>query len=258
MVSSTTWILSFKALVISTGVLILALFLKVSFPLFLDFSVSRAPGIWSSLLSWLKPPYLYVVINGIIISIAASSRFHRSSHEEEDRIDQPSQIQRADHPTTTMVSVNSNLTFGFESKERSVFGFVEPTTVVYEEKQAEAKVSEMESTLRAEAETEEEKIVVADGSVGDSGDEFVISRSTWTPPRRMHFSDNQSEYSSSPDKPPASSRFSHRKPVKASPEGSLFLNSTAGFYFYLPDSQFEFSKTFWSARSLLLRRRSHF
>ena len=32
------------------------------------------PSIWSFLLSWLKPPYLYILINCIIISIFASSK----------------------------------------------------------------------------------------------------------------------------------------------------------------------------------------
>ncbi|KAJ0983716.1 hypothetical protein J5N97_011971 [Dioscorea zingiberensis] len=39
---------------------------------------------YGSLLSWLTPPYLYFIINGIIISIAASSRFQKAVTEEVD------------------------------------------------------------------------------------------------------------------------------------------------------------------------------
>ncbi|KAL0321209.1 UNVERIFIED_CONTAM: hypothetical protein Sradi_5382400 [Sesamum radiatum] len=51
--------------------------IKFSVPI----AVKEVPVMWSIIVSWLKPPYLYIVINGIIITIAASSRFHQTQPE---------------------------------------------------------------------------------------------------------------------------------------------------------------------------------
>ncbi|GJT80739.1 CFE protein [Tanacetum coccineum] len=40
------------------------------------------PVLYSTILSWLRPPYLYVIINTIIITIAATSRFHHTSKQK--------------------------------------------------------------------------------------------------------------------------------------------------------------------------------
>lgn len=40
-------------------------------------AVNGVPAIWSFILPWLRPPYLHLVFNGIIIAIAAASRFRR-------------------------------------------------------------------------------------------------------------------------------------------------------------------------------------
>lgn len=74
--------LSLKALLISTCVVFVGLALTLGAPPVMELTASHAPLMWASLLSWLKPPYLYVIINCIIISIAASSRFH---HQSSDR-----------------------------------------------------------------------------------------------------------------------------------------------------------------------------
>ncbi|KAJ0254639.1 Cotton fiber [Hirschfeldia incana] len=82
-----SWLMTIKAVLISSGVATVGLLLKVYVPMAVDFSVSQAPVLWSSLLSWLKPPYLYVITNGIIITIVASSKYYRNSshhHEHED------------------------------------------------------------------------------------------------------------------------------------------------------------------------------
>ncbi|KAH7662348.1 hypothetical protein IHE45_15G129300 [Dioscorea alata] len=50
----------------------------------LSFLSSEVPRMYGSLLSWLVPPYLYIIINGIILSIAASSRFHKVATEDVD------------------------------------------------------------------------------------------------------------------------------------------------------------------------------
>ncbi|KAB5560550.1 hypothetical protein DKX38_005507 [Salix brachista] len=72
--------LSVNVVLILTSVLFLSLNLKVSVTLVHDFSVNQAALLWSYLMSWLKPLYLFVIINCIIITIVASSRFHHNTN----------------------------------------------------------------------------------------------------------------------------------------------------------------------------------
>ena len=51
-------------------------------------------------------------------------------------------------------------------------------------------------------------------------DEFVAPSATWTPEKEVVVS---SEYLSPAEKPLVSERFGHRKPAKASPEGTILL-----------------------------------
>ncbi|XP_047939813.1 uncharacterized protein LOC125187297 [Salvia hispanica] len=69
--------MSMRMILISAGVLSAAMGLKLSIPI----AVENVPALWSVVISWMKPPYLYIIINGIIITIAASSRFHHSHTE---------------------------------------------------------------------------------------------------------------------------------------------------------------------------------
>ncbi|KAL1222877.1 hypothetical protein V5N11_022180 [Cardamine amara subsp. amara] len=75
-----------KAVLISTGFVAIAMHLKVLVPMAVDFS--QAPILLSSVLTWLRPPYLYVITNVIIIVIGVSSTFYRStvvaSHDGKD------------------------------------------------------------------------------------------------------------------------------------------------------------------------------
>ncbi|GFP97380.1 hypothetical protein PHJA_001882100 [Phtheirospermum japonicum] len=61
------WIIYMKVLLLSAGAACLAVVIKSTVPVLCSDVVS----------SWLKPPYLYILVNAIIITIAASSRFHR-------------------------------------------------------------------------------------------------------------------------------------------------------------------------------------
>ncbi|XP_022777369.1 uncharacterized protein LOC111318764 [Durio zibethinus] len=200
MALASTWMLSLKVLFISISILGIAFGLKVSVPLVLEFSVSQAPLLWSTFRSWLKPPYLYVIINGIIITIAASSWFHQNNSEK----DQMEQMQRR-----SKISVDQRPALEYEMKSGSDFDVVEPSAFVYEPKQ---RGEEVETTV-----FEESNVVVEDDR--DGGDEFAVSKSEWIPPRRMDSSEVPSVVLFPPEKPPASSRIGHRKPVKANPEG---------------------------------------
>lgn len=167
----------------------MALFCKSSVPFVKDFSVSRAPAIWSSFVSWLKPPYLYLIINAIIITIAASSRLYQNDH-----------VSSTD-PTPSDV--------GYEMK--------------YEQQQM-IVVAEEEN----KAPDFEEKSVVVSGDdaaldVGNYGD-----AATWTPLQRTDSLEIPTEFDllAEKEKPLVSARFVHRKPIKASPEGDKKLRVT--------------------------------
>ncbi|XP_047329040.1 uncharacterized protein LOC124932454 [Impatiens glandulifera] len=102
-VHTTTWLSSLKLLFMSTGVLSIAMFMNFSFPIILDFMIYQLPSIWSFMASWLRPPYLYVIINGIIISIAASSFFH---HKDSSQI----QSDSSDHLSENILKSSPSLT----------------------------------------------------------------------------------------------------------------------------------------------------
>ncbi|KFK43413.1 hypothetical protein AALP_AA1G122700 [Arabis alpina] len=70
-----SWI---KPVLISTGVVAIAMHLKVIVPATIAIDFSQAPILLSYFLSWLRPPYLYVIINVIIVVIGVSSKFYRS------------------------------------------------------------------------------------------------------------------------------------------------------------------------------------
>ncbi|XP_052202839.1 uncharacterized protein LOC127808363 [Diospyros lotus] len=205
MAGSSTWVFSLKALLISIGVVSIAVMMKFSVPLVMSFLANEVPLIWSILISWLRPPYLYFVINGIIITIAATSRFHHKNESEA-----PIVPPKPPHPDLTLdYAVPPQQEFGVASPTGYESGIPVPEvkTVVMED--PEVKTVAMNGPKSEEDEDEEEE-----------EEAFVISKSTWTPPKRMDSSDIQPEYLLPvPEKPPVSSRIGHRKPLKVSPEG---------------------------------------
>ncbi|KAI3409281.1 DUF4408 domain-containing protein [Psidium guajava] len=74
MVWSSTLMASLKALLVSAGAVSIAVALRASVPSISDPLAPRLPPALDPLLSWFRPPYLFVVVNGIIITIAATSR----------------------------------------------------------------------------------------------------------------------------------------------------------------------------------------
>ncbi|GMI91518.1 hypothetical protein like AT1G61260 [Hibiscus trionum] len=201
MASVTTWMFLIKLFFISTGLLGIALGLKISVPLVLEFCVSQVPLWWSTICSWLKPPYLYVVINGIIITIAASSRFNQNNSDKdqtEEQIQPRPKISVDQRPVEEYDMKN-----GWESD-------VESSDFVYERnsrgKEVETMILEDESNVAVEDDR-------------NSENEF----SEWIPPTRMDSSEIPLDALFPPEKPAFSSRFSHRKPVKTNPEGERAL-----------------------------------
>lgn len=214
--------LSLQVVLISTGVLSLALLLKVSVPLVVDFSVYQAPLIWSSIASWLTPPYLYVVLNCIIITIAASSRFN-NSHGAADK-EQQEQVPPAPKISTREAADQFHYQMKISAPEiLSDYGGLESTVVVAEDVYVQRQEKAGAGPVFEDISTE-----VVKGSVEiedkEDEDDFVLSKSTWIPPKRMDSSENLPELLPPSEKPLVSARFSHRKPVRASPEGIYCLH----------------------------------
>ncbi|KAK6149856.1 hypothetical protein DH2020_017381 [Rehmannia glutinosa] len=212
MVSMSSWVLSMKVLLISAGVVSLAMGLRFSVPI----AVNGIPAMWSVIMSWLKPPYLYIIINGIIITIAASSRFHQSQSE-------PPTV-RSEH----LISVKTPPTSSFES----ISSPPDVRTFVADPMAAEEiVVSEFEDTVvelkpvtvngsEVDVETEEEIAAVED----EAGDVFVDSTFKFnnTLPQEIISPDHQLQLESLfpvREKPLVTSRFAHRKPNRTNPEG---------------------------------------
>lgn len=79
----TIW--TVQLLLLSAGIISVVVFFKVAvIPYSFNTAISTLPRLWISLRTWLSPPYIYVILNFIIISIAASSTFHhlKSPHDD--------------------------------------------------------------------------------------------------------------------------------------------------------------------------------
>ena len=189
---SLNWGLSLKVLLISTGVVSMAMALKISVPVVVEFAVSEVPSIWSFVLSWLRPPYLYLVINFIIFIILASSKI-------QNKVEEPSET--AEITISGAVPMEYPVPYNGISKNvvelRPEFGYVFDANAVVESRVSDAK-------------TEMKGLEVNDR------DEFTISRSSWTPERK-----DSVENSIRVEKPLVSMRFGHRRAVKSSPEGTF-------------------------------------
>ena len=190
--------LSLKLVLISTGVLTMAMALKVSFPVVSDFVVSEVPSIWSIVLTWLRPPYLYIVINCIIISIVASSKLHTRTEED---------------PAPEMVPLTPVPVVKDSDEER-----ISDYSDVYE-----SGVGLSGGGLGYSVGYDAAEKKVMDGV----DDEAAVAASRPVERRdsmELSFLNNENE------KPPVSARFAHRKAVKASPEGTFFFSlSLLGF-----------------------------
>ncbi|PON44580.1 hypothetical protein PanWU01x14_265650 [Parasponia andersonii] len=214
--SSNSWALSLKVVLISTGVLSMAVALKLSVPVVTDFVASEVPSLWSFVLSWLKPPYLYVVINCIIISIVASSKLHQKVDEPPPPLISPAMMV----PPVTAEAVK--ISGGEVARtDYAMYSGVVLTGYGYDPNDvaaAAAKVSEAHAPPPRVAE-KEELFVMNGGEVED--DEAVAASLAWNGLQRKD--SLEICFSNENEKPPVSARFGHRKSVKASPEGGKSL-----------------------------------
>ncbi|KAI3675423.1 hypothetical protein L1987_85013 [Smallanthus sonchifolius] len=188
--------LSLKLGLLSATVVSTAVMFNLLSPFITNLAISDLPIIWTTLTSWLRPPYLYVIINFIIITIVASSRL------------QSSKIDGSDHSLSTYSS---------PAEPVKVVHAAELVPPINHESvdiaprfNHETLDEDMKVAKEAYEEIKMNRVVVVNRS--------VISMSAWTPPDV-----NQATLSFPVEKPQVSARFSHRKPAKATPEGGKTL-----------------------------------
>lgn len=182
----------------------MALFLKASVPMAVDFSLSRSPILWSSFLSWLKPPYLFLVINVIITIVVASSSYHDG---EDDEIS-----HGGDYEILTAQIVHQAPPRRLEVKEVDLYADYN-VVVTFPPPIRVADVEKSEVVCEEKKEEEEEET----SGLVNGGDESVMltSKLNQVPPMM-----EESENLTPTEKPLVSARSSHRKPVKAILKGT--------------------------------------
>lgn len=109
-----TVIWTVKLALLSIGVLSTILMFKVAIPYSINLVVSTIPRVWIFFCSFLAPPYLYFVVNLIIISIVASSSFQQKHSEkkieekEEENLQKQEEKQRDFEPSSSREKVTEN------------------------------------------------------------------------------------------------------------------------------------------------------
>ncbi|XP_022848214.1 uncharacterized protein LOC111370634 [Olea europaea var. sylvestris] len=207
--STSTWISSMKLFLVLFVIVSFAMAIKFSTPFIVDFVFNQLPVIWSIILSWTKPPYLYIIINGIIITIAATSRFHQTT-------------SLPSVPPQRLVSVKTPPPLDFPSfpVQPEIRAVDVPPLLEYE---SEKRIVEVKAVLvngtKVDIDQTEEEIEADTELAGE--DKFVTWSSTWTPPHRIISPDVQSELLLPVrEKHLAPSTFRHRKTNRANSKGA--------------------------------------
>ncbi|XP_039001482.1 uncharacterized protein LOC120127691 [Hibiscus syriacus] len=177
-------IFSLKTALISTGIISLAVLFKVSAPFVNEFVTCGIPSTYGLLLSFLRPPYLYLLINCIIICIVASSKF---------QVQKPESTQL--NPLPEIVSPTFKVSSEVFSNEFS-YG----TAAARGEVEEALKMAE---ESKRTVEEEQFKVVVAEAAPMRSESIELVSLLEGR----------------SAEKPPLSKRFGQRKAVKTAAEG---------------------------------------
>ncbi|KAL6199222.1 hypothetical protein ACLB2K_029008 [Fragaria x ananassa] len=215
--SSNNWLLSLKIVLISTGVVSMAVALKLSVPVAADIFASQLPSLWSSLLSWLRPPYLYILINCIIISIVASSKLHSTPKPEDSEIIIPPPPEMVVVPPVKISAAEARPDYAaYNGVALSDYAYDSDVLPKASESYGGAVTAETVEVL--EQENEKSKVLAE----VNGGDNAVTAASR--PARSgLQRKDSMEFWLNENQKPPVSSRFAHRKSVRASPEGGKSL-----------------------------------
>ncbi|KAI4371090.1 hypothetical protein MLD38_019360 [Melastoma candidum] len=165
--------------------------------------VSWLPSVWRCFVSWIRPPYIYVLLNGIIVTIAASSRIGSSCGR-------PAEATPPPPPPRPYHSYGEE---DFASAPAEELSETSELISAVCEGSAGSGVGEDEGRKQEE-----------DGAEA----EFDVSRTAWVPSaKQAKREDTENVPPERAEKPLVSSRLSHRRPVKlSSPEGGKVLGVT--------------------------------
>ncbi|CAI9783854.1 unnamed protein product [Fraxinus pennsylvanica] len=158
--------------------------IKFSSLFIVHFVFNQLPVIWSIILPWTKPPYLYIIMNCIIITIAAASRFHKTTSS-------PS------IPPKRLVSIRTPPPLDFASfpVQPEISAVDEPPLLEYE---SENRILEVKAVLvngtKVDIDQTEEEIEIETDTEFAVEDKFVTSSYTCTPRHRINSPDVQSEF----------------------------------------------------------------
>ncbi|XP_061343592.1 uncharacterized protein LOC133289626 isoform X2 [Gastrolobium bilobum] len=200
---------SVKMILISTGILSVAMGLKLTVPVVSHFIISEAPSMWSFFLTCFTPPYLYILLNFIILTILASFKFHHSTHDTTE----PLIYSAAYDGTLAAVHIHAPEPVKISGAAQSDYHSVDSDVYVYE-----AKTTGISDDTAANVEN-------GNGSVGYVYDEnaqvktTVIGDEAVLAPSLQRKDSLQLAFHDENEKPPVSARFSHRKTGRTSPEG---------------------------------------
>lgn len=213
-----------KLVTLSVGVVWTAVMLRFMGPTAYVLLSDWLPKAYVSLAGWLTPPYLYLIINGIILSIAASSRFSPpKSVPVKDSILVP--VPGPDPvlvPVPVPVPVPEPVSVSFP--DPVPVQVPPPVPVSSQERKPIFKIAdddEEDFVIKGPrwdtVEREDEEAVPAVPAMGtDSLVEPMVRADS------MEMPSEYTKFTKSMEKPPVSARFS-RKSIRPSPEGNFTL-----------------------------------
>lgn len=255
---SNNFILSLKLILISTTVLSAAVALKLSAPAITEFAVSEVPSLYHGVVSWLRPPYLYLVINCIIITIVASSKLQSAAKLHQDVAPAPLPTHPQLQPTPIQVAyyqpqpqpqpvplvvphlqphefadvdqlAEAAVTSArappevFEGANDIISSISNINSSYYENKQLLVGDDGEEEFVGVSevADASPEVVESSNGGYGDESNYAVVSKSSWSSTSTspaISRTDSLDLSLSSNERPPVSARFGHRRTAKASPD----------------------------------------
>jgi hypothetical protein len=202
-----------RTLMAGAAAVLVAAGLRLAGPAAAGFVAEEIPRAQAAAATWLTPPYLYLVINAIIISIAASSRY-QPTRAPKSQAHAAVGVEEA-APVSAPASLAMTMPMPMEGPA--------PTVAMAMEVSAPAVPVEDARVPEAVA-VQQPAVEMAPAPEVQDEEDFLISRSAWTPQRRVVREEVEvapfADLTNSREKPLSSARRFLRKTPKPSPEGT--------------------------------------